>query len=118
MWARNALFVIVCLAGTALVSNSLLRRGRVARPASFDASRVTVASARPDNEWRRSLDRLNGEFQDDWKAKGLDSAPPADDLTLARRLSLALVGTVPSLEEIRALEAVPQVDRLEWWTSH
>ena len=118
MWARNALFVIVCLAGTALVSNSLLRRGRVARPASFDASRVTVASARPDNEWRRTLDRLNGEFQDDWKAKGLDSAPPADDLTLARRLSLALVGTVPSLEEIRALEAVPQVDRLEWWTSH
>ena len=33
-------------------------------------------------------------------------------------MSLALTGTVPSLEEIRALEAVPPDDRVEWWTSH
>ena len=45
-------------------------------------------------------------------------APLADDLTLARRLSLSLVGTVPSLEEIRALEAVAPEERLEFWTSH
>src|SRR6185295_13277272 len=49
---------------------------------------------------------------------GLEPAPSADQLTIARRLSLALVGTVPSLEEIRALEAVPAEQRVAWWTNH
>src|SRR5262249_32808791 len=38
--------------------------------------------------------------------------------TIARRMSLALAGTIPSLEEIRTLEAVPEAQRIEWWTSH
>ena len=41
--------------------------------------------------------------------------PAADDLTIARRLSLALIGTVPSLEEIRRWK-VPADERIEWWT--
>jgi hypothetical protein len=45
----------------------------------------------------------------------LQPAPLADDLTLARRLSLALTGSVPSLEEIRAFEAQPAATRMEWW---
>jgi hypothetical protein len=33
-------------------------------------------------------------------------------------LGLALVGTVPSLEEVRQLESLPPADRLPWWVDH
>jgi hypothetical protein len=33
-------------------------------------------------------------------------------------LSLALTGTIPSMEEIRALEAQPEKDRIQWWLAH
>src|SRR4051812_36306155 len=109
MLARNCLFIVVCLAGAGLVANTLLRRERVLPP------RLVTA---PSDSLTTSLDKLNAEFHRSWHEKGLESAPTADDLAIARRLSLALIGTVPSLEEIRALEAVPPKDRIAWWTSH
>ncbi len=42
--------------------------------------------------------------------------PP--DLLVARRLALGLMGTVPSLEEIRQLETLPPEQRLPWWLDH
>lgn len=68
-----------------------------------------------DAAWQQSLQQLNAQFQQAWAASGLMPAPRADDLTIARRLSLALVGTIPSLEEIRALEAWPEGERLARW---
>jgi uncharacterized protein DUF1549/uncharacterized protein DUF1553 len=107
MWARHLLFAIVCLAGAGLVAKTLLRRERVPQPPSIEMRDLGEA-----------LLQLNAEFAQHWQDSGLAATPRADDLTLARRLSLALVGTVPSLEEIRALEAVPAKDRVTWWTSH
>ncbi|GAB4147024.1 MAG: hypothetical protein Tsb009_20010 [Planctomycetaceae bacterium] len=46
----------------------------------------------------------------------LTPAKPADDLLILRRLSLSLMGTVPSLEEIRQFEADEKPDRLKRWT--
>lgn len=46
----------------------------------------------------------------------LEPAAPAEPLTILRRLSLALHGTVPSLEEIRAFEADEAPQRLRRWT--
>ena len=43
---------------------------------------------------------------------GLTSADLADWLTVCRRLSLALVGTGVSLEEIRALQRLPEAERV------
>jgi len=40
-------------------------------------------------------------FEDKWKAEEISPADPAAELQVARRLSLALTGTIPSLEEIR-----------------
>src|SRR5262245_61355850 len=107
MWARNCLFIAVCLAGAGLVANTLLRRDRTVRPQIADLGKS-----------RTAVDQLNADFREHWQSQGLEPAPRADDLTIARRLSLALVGTVPSLEEIRALEAVPKAARIGWWTSH
>src|SRR5262245_35460667 len=115
MWARNCLFVAICLAGAGLVADTLLRRERVQPPRSVAAHHQMDAEQR---EFDASLHELDAEFQKHWQHLGLQSAPRADDLVIARRLALALVGTLPSLEEIRALEAVRPDDRIAWWTSH
>jgi hypothetical protein len=51
-----------------------------------------------------------------WQETGVSPAQTADELTVLRRLSLALHGSIPSLEEIRVFEADAGPDRLERWT--
>lgn len=62
--------------------------------------------------------RVDSAFEEAWRVAKVQPAAPADHLTLARRLSLALTGTIPSVEEIRQLERVPEADRLDWWVSY
>lgn len=59
-----------------------------------------------------TLAALNASFESRWKEAGLQSAPQADWLTVCRRLSLALVGTGMSLQEIRDLESLPEESRV------
>ena len=60
----------------------------------------------------------DARFEADWQAHDLLPTGRADALTLARRLSQALTGTIPSLQDIRALEARPQEEQLDWWLDH
>ena len=63
----------------------------------------------------QQVDQLLAE---QWQHEGLTPAQPVEDeLTVLRRLSLALHGTIPSLEEIRAFEADDRPDRLDRWTN-
>ncbi|MCO6456103.1 MAG: DUF1553 domain-containing protein [Pirellulaceae bacterium] len=112
MWAKNLLLAALCLVGVLAVAAGLLRSERLETPRSFDPQR----SERP--EFREVVQQVNADFQQQWQSQQLQNAPPADYLTVARRLSLALCGTVPSLEEIRALQRQPEDVRLEWWLSH
>ena len=64
------------------------------------------------------VNQVDGEFYEHWKLAGIVPAPRAEDLLVARRLSLALTGTVPSLEEIRTFESKSPEHRIEWWVSH
>jgi hypothetical protein len=111
VWKRNLLFIGLCLIGAASLAGALLRQDRIRTPDSF----------RPKHVQRSGLgevvERVNREFQASWETAGLPSAPRADDLAIARRLSLGLTGTIPSLEEIRALESVSEGQRIEWWVS-
>ena len=52
-----------------------------------------------------AVQRLDETLAKGWSSQSLIVAPQADDLTILRRLTLALAGTVPSLEEIRRFEA-------------
>ena len=61
-------------------------------------------------------DPVDEGFAARWAEEGVTPAGPADDLPVLRRLALALHGTVPSLEEIRAFEADAGPDRLDRWT--
>lgn len=64
---------------------------------------------------RESAREVDRDFQQWWNEKKLEPVSQADELLIARRLSLALTGTIPSLEEIRAFEAQPAEQRMDWW---
>ncbi len=63
-----------------------------------------------------ATDELNQALQAAWDKGGMEAPEPADDLQVLRRLSLALHGTLPSLEELREFEADAEPDRLARWT--
>ncbi|MCB1078341.1 MAG: DUF1553 domain-containing protein, partial [Verrucomicrobiae bacterium] len=50
-----------------------------------------------------------------WQTEKVEPLPRADDLAIARRLSLALTGSIPSMEQIRAFESRPDSLRVAWW---
>lgn len=68
-----------------------------------------------DPEVKNAAKAVDAAFEADWAAKGLTPVAKADSLTLARRLSLALTGSIPSLEELRAAEAVREGDFASLW---
>lgn len=57
------------------------------------------------SELQTAVNRINAEFERQWTAAKVTPAPAAPDLQVFRRLSLALHGSGPSLEEIRRFEA-------------
>lgn len=63
-------------------------------------------------ELEQVVTRLNADFARSWAAAGVNPAPRADWYTVCRRLSLALVGTGMSLEEIRQLQGAAEDDRV------
>ena len=79
-----------------------IRSAAPGRPGSAPAP----ADPAPLEEW----------FEAEWGRRGLTPAAPADDLTVLRRLTLALHGSIPSLEQLRAFKADARPDRLARWT--
>jgi hypothetical protein len=103
---RNLLFLVVCcgalLAFKASVFPSAPSRPRLA--AQVDAGLL-----------RSTIERVDAAFEGLWREQNLTPAAAAPELTVARRVSLALTGTIPSLEEIRHFENLPLADRIECW---
>ena len=64
------------------------------------------------------VERVDAEFTATWNSSGLQPTKRADALTICRRLSLALTGTIPSYEELRLLEKIDEADRVDWWIDH
>ncbi len=66
-----------------------------------------------------AITRLDAVLSESWSQAAVAPVREADALTLARRLSIALTGAPPSLEEIRRLEALPPgSDPVEAWLTH
>jgi len=63
-----------------------------------------------------AVDRVNRLFEERWTADRKTPAEPADELQVLRRLSVALFGTIPSLEEVRRFESYSGSNRIERWT--
>ncbi len=78
---------------------------------------ATEETARPAADLRSSVEAVNIYFVNRWATEKLTPAKQADELTVLRRITLALMGTVPSLEELRAFELDSGPDRLQRWTA-
>lgn len=61
--------------------------------------------------------QVDARFEQNWAARGLTPAAPASELQILRRLSLALHGSIPSLEDLRRFEADVAPGRLERWAA-
>lgn len=109
---RNLTFVGLCLLGAGALTAALWRPAEVAAPGLS-----SVRSSTPD-DFSSVVEKVDRAFRDQWQATHVEPVEPASDLLVARRLSLALTGTVPSLEEIRALEKIPEADRQSWWLEY
>lgn len=86
-----------------------------------EAGRVSIGTEAPvelsaDRRLDSAVARLNQWFGRTLESEQLIAAEPADDLTVFRRLSLALHGTIPSLEEVRSFESDFRPDRIARWT--
>jgi hypothetical protein len=106
MWVRNLLFVGLCAAALVAVAAGLYpkpNRDRDLKSGSVPADTHDIDAI---------VKQVDEAFRRQWDAEQLVPASRAPDLAIARRLSLALLGTIPSLEEIRWLEALPVEQRV------
>lgn len=108
MGRRDLLFLTLILGGAAALGSSLIPAFAPLRESRPPAS-IPASSREPIVE---EVDRVLGR---EWAGQNLDPAPRAPELAVMRRLSLALTGTIPSLQEIRRFEARPEGARLRPW---
>ena len=112
LWARNVLFLVVVGGGVVALGANLLPPRKPAQISRYD-----VPDYR-DPRFREVVERVDDSFRQQWLSEGIKPAAPAADLLQARRVALGLMGTVPSLEEIRQFEALPPDQRMPWWIDH
>ena len=113
MFARHLLFWTLSLLGIGTVTSQLLPPQRRAPDPKEHRPQLDG-----QDDFDQVVSAVNREFREYWHGEGLEPSPPASDLTVARRLSLGLTGTIPSLEEIRFLEQVEPSSRTVWWLDH
>ena len=102
------LFGLICLGGiVALIGNALssqrLER-KVNRIGDFYQQQPGFLEL---------VAEVDHQFQEKWQDRGLNFAGSADTLTVMRRASLALHGTIPSLEEIQAFTEFSGYDEVD-----
>lgn len=106
------LCVLVVVAGLTVVAGSLRRRPAIGRDRTAGAQELSDAA------FVDAVNSINLAMASTAHSRELETAPRANNLVIARRLSLALVGSGLSLEELRAFEAVPEEKQIGWWTNY
>lgn len=112
MFLRDLLFGGLVLGAILALGANLIPRRHGNPPTPSDTSVYKEA------DFRLTVDKVNSAFRGTWSKDNVQPAIQADDLTIARRLALGLMGTIPSLEEIRQLESIPTEKRISWWIDH
>jgi hypothetical protein len=112
LWLKNLLFLGL-IAGGATALGVYLIPPREPKPSTRYDSGAYQA-----DDFKATVARVDDAFQQRWTNENLTPTQPAPDTLVARRLALGLMGTLPSLEEIRQFEALPEGERLAWWLDH
>ncbi len=105
----RAVVILFALLIAALVLKAVQVAGRVEQ---FAGSPAAVAD---EQQLGPAVARLNEQFHKQWQAENVQVVDTVDDFAVLRRLSLAMFGTVPSLEDIRAFEHDEQPHRIDRW---
>jgi Protein of unknown function (DUF1553)/Protein of unknown function (DUF1549) len=108
---KSLLLLSVIVFGIAIALSALRSRSKI-RPDSVKVQDFSTL------DLRHVVDRANDDIEKLIDAAKLPTSTQADNLTLARRISLGLVGNGLSLEEIRAFESVPEAQQIEWLTNY
>ena len=87
-----------------------------ARPV-LSSSSIKTIEVSGSEEIAAAASRVDALIQRGWETASVEPAQAADELQVFRRVALALVGTQPSLEEIREFESHVSDDRLTLWTA-
>ncbi len=111
MIARIIVILVMPLSVTILVMAA------VNVPIETEISMAAIQPQPPDG-LRETVARIDQLVDETWSRSAIEPAPPADDIVLLRRLSLALHGTIPSLEQIRAFQSDDAPNRVSRWTEH
>jgi hypothetical protein len=110
-WKKRVLFGSCAIGLLAGIGWATSPRPKLLKPTEAIASQfepsVREVASRVDDAIDQEIERL-----------GLPKASDAPWMTVARRLSLALIGNGLSIEEIRVLEQVPEQDRIAWWAEY
>jgi hypothetical protein len=108
---KNGLFILICVGSVGLLSIYLTSASELSTPKSW----------KPESDRAKNvaaiIETIDESFEDQWSDCGLEVAQVADDLLVARRLSLGLSGTIPSVQELKILEQQPSDQRISWWGS-
>src|SRR6185312_12299949 len=112
MWRRNLLFFGLLGSGVLALGAGLMPPQRPKPLTRFDAGAYQMP------EFHALVASIDASFHRQWTEQGLRSAAPAPELAVVRRAALGLMGSIPSLEEIRQLEYLPIDERLPWWIDH
>jgi Protein of unknown function (DUF1549)/Protein of unknown function (DUF1553) len=113
---RNLLFLGLVAAGLVGLTVYLYPRALPQRGKDFNPAAVS------GNDFDPVVKKVDAALAAPWEDLELRPTDNAPDLTVARRVSLALTGTTPALQEIRQFEARPASDaaqareRLQWYT--
>lgn len=111
-WTRDLLFVMLVGGGVLALAANLVPP-RADKPlTSYDPDTYR------DPQFRASVDRVDESFRQSWRSADVKPAAAAPDLLVARRIALGLMGTAPSLEEVRQFESLPAEERMPWWIDH
>ena len=110
LFFKSLLMLAVLMVGLTVVGATL--RGRPVIRAPQDIHSLYAA----DN-FKTTLASLNSTLAVMAHDSDVAVAPQADPLTVIRRVSLALVGSGASFEELRAVQTIPEAERVQWWTS-
>jgi len=108
--AKSLLMIGVCVFGVSVVGATLRRRPAIEPQRDVDLPYSSGG-------FQTTLATVNSKLAKTIADAGLESAPPADSLAIAKRATLAMIGSGMSYEEIRALQMIPEPDRVHWWTS-
>ncbi len=99
-----------------MIGSTLRTRPKLQAPKSF-------SPVYQRDDFQKTLAQLNGQLLRVVSTNSIgipeeELAPRASNLQIARRISLALVGSGMSLEEVRAFQAIREGDQIRWWTSY